>query len=237
MGVQVGLLDADIYGPSQPHMLGIKRKPELSEQKKLIPIERYGIKSMSMGYLVEESAPMAWRGPMISSALKQLLNDTNWGELDYLIVDLPPGTGDIQLTLTKNTPLSAAVIVTTPQDIALLDVRKAAALFDKMSIPVLGVVENMATYVCSQCGHEQALFGVGGGDKVATELGVTLLGQIPLDLTIRTSGDAGQPLVVNEPESTIATAYFEAATNMAAALAKQRKSYAHIFNSIVIEKE
>ncbi len=222
-GGKVGILDADIYGPSQPLMLGVpgNQRPEVVEQKYFIPIEAKGLKSMSMGYMVTEQTPMVWRGPMASGALSQMLNQTRWGELDYLVVDMPPGTGDIQLTLSQAASLSGAVIVTTPQDIALLDARKGIEMFHKVKIPVLGIVENMSTHICSKCGHEEPIFGEGGGAKVAAEYQTQLLGSLPLDLTIRLQADSGNPSVAAEPEGAVAQRYREIARKVMAALAQR----------------
>ncbi len=218
-GASVGMLDADIYGPSQPRMLGAEGKPESLDNKKLKPMFSHGIYSMSIGYLVDEAAPMIWRGPMVSQALNQLLNETQWPELDYLIVDLPPGTGDIQLSLSQRIPVSGAVIVTTPQDIALLDARKGLGMFRKVEVKILGIVENMSTHVCSSCGHEEAIFGTGGGVALAEEEAVTVLGQLPLDIRIREQADNGCPTVAAEPEGELAERYLEIARNMTARLA------------------
>lgn len=207
-GAAVGLLDADIYGPSQPAMLGTHQvRPGLSD-KGLQPIEKYGIQAMSIGYLVEPTAAMMWRGPMLGKALEQLAKDTNWGELDYLIIDLPPGTGDVQLTLCQKIPLTGAIIVTTPQEMALLDVRRACAMFKKLNIPILGVVENMSTHTCSHCGHEEALFGQGGAERLAAEYACPLLGRLPLHPAIREMTDSGYPPVVQVPDSQYAV-YFQ----------------------------
>lgn len=235
-GAAVGILDADVYGPNQPHLLGISGKPEMTDDKKLLPMKCHSVESMSMGYLVAEDTPMVWRGPMISSALDQMLNKTQWSPLDYLIVDLPPGTGDIPLTLAKKTPLSAVVMVTTPQDIALLDVRKAMAMFIKLSIPVLGVIENMATHVCQRCGHSEAIFGCGGGARLAEQFKIPLLGQLPLTLAVRESADKQQPIVVNDDYPEIATLYREIAIKIAKLLEEQKKSYAHLFTNVAVEK-
>lgn len=234
-GAQIGLLDADIYGPSQPMMLGALTHPESKDEKTLEPVVRHGIQSMSIGYLIEMDTPMIWRGPMVSTALQQLLNDTNWRDVDYLIVDLPPGTGDIQLTLSQKIPVSGAVIVTTPQDIALLDARKALAMFNKVRVPVLGIIENMSTHICSHCGHEEPIFGIGGGHKMAEQYHVDLLGTLPLDIHIREHTDKGRPTVVAEPESAIARQYTEIGRRLAAKLSLQAKSYAAKFPKIVIE--
>ena len=218
-GAKVGLLDADIYGPSQPRMMGLQgERPASRDGKRLEPLEAHGVKVMSIGFLIEEEQPMVWRGPMVTQALTQLLGDTSWGELDYLVVDMPPGTGDIQLTLAQRVPVSGAVIVTTPQDIALLDARKGLRMFQKVSIPVLGVVENMSTHVCSKCGHEESIFGSGGGVRMAEQYGVALLGALPLDIRIREETDAGRPTVIAEPDGAIGRAYLETARRTAARL-------------------
>lgn len=235
-GASVGILDADIYGPSQPHLLGLAGKqPESLDGKHLQPLVAHGIQSMSIGYLVDVSTPMIWRGPMVSSALQQLLHDTSWQEIDYLIVDLPPGTGDIQLTLSQKIPVSAAVVVTTPQDIALLDVRKSIGMFNKVNVPVLGVIENMSMHYCSACGHAEPIFGHGGAAKLVEEYGVSLLGELPLALSIREQADAGKPTVVAEPDSAISKAYHEIATKMVAKLSLQSVNYAAKFPNIVVE--
>ncbi len=234
-GAKVGILDADIYGPSQPRMLGALQKPDSKDGKSLEPVLSHGLQSMSIGYLIEEETPMIWRGPMVTGALQQLLSDTRWKDLDYLIVDLPPGTGDIQLTLAQKVPVSGAVIVTTPQDIALLDARKGLKMFEKVSVPVLGIVENMSTHICSQCGHEEHIFGEGGGQRMAEQYGVALLGSLPLDIRIREETDSGQPTVVAEPEGQIALIYRDIARRTAARLSLQGKSYAHKFPNIVIQ--
>lgn len=234
-GAKVGILDADIYGPSQPRMLGLQGKPDSEDGKTVEPKVSYGIQSMSIGYLIEEDTPMIWRGPMVTGALEQLLNDTNWQDLDYLIIDLPPGTGDIQLTLCQKIPVSGAVIVTTPQDIALLDAKKALKMFEKVSVPVLGIIENMSTHICSQCGHEEHIFGSGGGDQMAKQYGVDLLGSLPLDINIREGVDNGKPTVAMEPDSAITTNYRDIARRTAAKLAQQSKDYSSKFPKIVIE--
>ena len=206
-GISTGLLDADIYGPSMPRMLGVKEKPESADGKMLKPIERYGLKTMSIGYIVAEDTPMFWRGPMVSSALEQMLRDVLWGELDVLVVDMPPGTGDAQLTLAQRVALSGAVIVSTPQDIALIDARKGLAMFRKVAVPVLGIVENMSYFLCPKCGERAEIFGHGGAHEEADKLGVPFLGEIPLHLDIRTTSDSGHPIVVSQPESAHAQAY------------------------------
>lgn len=234
-GARVGILDADIYGPNQPHMLGISQKPEATESKFLKPIISHGLQSMSVGYLIQENTPVVWRGPMVSSALQQLLNDTAWDDLDYLIIDLPPGTGDVQLTLAQKIPVTASVVVTTPQDIALLDVKKAIGMFKKVSIPIMGVIENMAYYHCPQCSHEDFIFGSGGGEKTAKEYGVEFLGSLPLNAKIREQGDKGVPIVIAEPESDIAIRYRRMAVKIAATLSLKAKDYSNKFPKIVIE--
>ncbi len=234
-GATVGLLDADIYGPSQPRMLGIKGKPESKDGKSLEPMQAYGLQAMSIGFLIDEETPMIWRGPMVTQALEQLLNDTNWTDLDYLVIDLPPGTGDTQLTLAQKVPVAGAVIVTTPQDIALLDARKGLKMFEKVEVPVLGVVENMSIHICSQCGHEEPIFGTGGGQSMADESQVDLLGQLPLDIRIREETDGGKPTVAAEPDARISQIYREIARKTAAKLSLQAKSYAAKFPNIVIQ--
>lgn len=217
-GASAGVLDADIYGPSQPRMLGLSGRPESRDGKLLEPMEHYGVQAMSIGFLIDEEQPMIWRGPMVTQALTQLLNETNWRSLDYLIIDLPPGTGDIQLTLAQKVPVTGAVIVTTPQDIALLDARKGLKMFQKVNVPVLGIVENMSTHICSNCGHEEHIFGSGGGARMAADYNVDLLGALPLDLRIREEADGGRPTVVAAPESGIARTYREIARKAAAKL-------------------
>jgi len=233
-GAQVALLDADIYGPSQPRMLGYSGRPHSGDGRNLEPVVRYGIKSMSVGYLVDEEQPMIWRGPMVTQALNQLLRGTRWGELDYMIVDLPPGTGDIQLTLCQQIPVSGAVIITTPQDIALLDARKALRMFEKVEVGVLGVVENMSTHICSNCGHEEAIFGAGGGRRMAEQYQVPYLGELPLDIRIREQADSGRPTVVAEPAGELAQKYRFIARSAAARLAMTTGVEATAFPEIVI---
>ncbi|MDJ0878961.1 MAG: iron-sulfur cluster carrier protein ApbC [Halieaceae bacterium] len=219
-GAAVGLLDADVYGPSQQIMLGIpeSQQPEQKDGKYLLPIEAHGLATMSMGYLVSERTPMVWRGPMAGGALQQMLEQTWWGELDYLVIDMPPGTGDIQLTLSQKAKVSGAVIVTTPQDIALLDARKGIEMFGKVGIPVLGIVENMAVHTCSKCGHQEHIFGAEGGERIAAEYGVQLLGALPLALSIREQTDGGRPTVVAAPDSPEAASYLAIADRVSAAL-------------------
>jgi ATP-binding protein involved in chromosome partitioning len=234
-GANVGLLDADIYGPSQPRMLGASERPESPDGKSLNPVVSHGVQSMSIGYLIEEETPMVWRGPMVTQALEQLLRDTRWQDLDYLIIDLPPGTGDTQLTLSQKVPVSGAIIVTTPQDIALLDARKGLKMFEKVEVPVLGIVENMSIHICSKCGHEEHIFGEGGGQRMAAQYNVPFLGSLPLDIRIREETDSGQPTVVAEPDSRIAGLYRDIARRAAARLSLQAKNYSHKFPTIVIQ--
>ncbi len=234
-GATVGILDADIYGPSQPRMLGISDQPESKDGKSLEPLENHGIQSMSIGYLIDEETPMIWRGPMVTQALEQLLNDTNWRDVDYLVIDLPPGTGDTQLTLAQKVPVTGAVIVTTPQDIALLDARKGLKMFEKVEVPVLGIIENMSIHICSNCGHEEHIFGAGGGERMAEENDVELLGALPLDKSIRETTDSGKPSVVADPEGRIAQIYRDIARRVAAKLSLKAKDYSASFPKIVIQ--
>ncbi len=236
-GAKVGILDADIYGPSQPRMLGCHMKPDSPDGRTIEPNVSYGLQSMSIGYLVDEETPMIWRGPMVTSALEQLLNDTRWSDLDYLVIDLPPGTGDIQLTLCQKIPVSGALIVTTPQDIALLDARKALRMFEKVNVPVLGIVENMSTHICSNCGHEEHIFGSGGGEQMAQQYNVDLLGSLPLDIHIREGVDNGRPSVALEPDSPVSAAYRGIARRAAAKLALRAKDFSARFPKIVVENE
>lgn len=234
-GAKVGILDADIYGPNQPQMLGTTERPESKDSKSLEPVMAHGIQSMSIGYLIDTDTPMVWRGPMATSALLQLLNDTQWRDLDYLVIDLPPGTGDIQLTLSQKIPVSGAVIITTPQDIALLDVRKAIGMFQKVNVPVLGVIENMSMHVCSQCGHVEHIFGQGGGEQMAKQYGIDMLGSLPLHIQIREQVDNGKPTVIAAPDGAIAQTYRDIARRIAAKLSLQAKNYAVKFPKITIE--
>jgi len=232
-GARVGILDADVYGPSVPAMLGLSGRPESHDNKSIEPMRAFGVDAMSIGFLVDPDTPMIWRGPMATSALMQLFTDTLWGDLDYLLVDLPPGTGDIQLTLAQKIPVAGAVIVTTPQDIATLDAKKALKMFEKVEVPVLGIVENMAVHTCSNCGHVEHLFGQGGGERMAAQYGVPLLGSLPLDITIREQGDAGQPVVVAAPDSPVAQAYRQTARVLAATLAQRPRASVPITSSLV----
>ena len=236
-GARVGLLDADIYGPSQPLMLGLEgQRPSAPDGKHLKPLQAHGIVAMSIGFLVDAEQPMVWRGPMVTQALTQLLSETDWGALDYLVVDMPPGTGDIQLTLAQRVPVAGAVIVTTPQDIALADARKGLKMFEKVSVPVLGIVENMSIHVCSNCGHAEHIFGSGGGAKMAEQYGIALLGELPLDAHIREEADGGNPTVVAAPDSPRARAYFEMARRAAAALSRRARDRSSVFPKIVVEE-
>ena len=234
-GATVGLLDADIYGPSQPQMLGISGRPESSDGKSMDPMLAHGIQAMSIGFLVDVDTPMVWRGPMVTGALEQLLRETRWDNLDYLIIDLPPGTGDIQLTLAQKIPVTGAIIVTTPQDIALLDARKGLKMFEKVGIPILGIVENMSTHICSNCGHEEHIFGAGGGQKMCDDYKVDLLGSLPLDISIRVQTDSGKPTVIAEPDSKISNIYKEIARKSAIKIANAGLDHSGKFPNIVIQ--
>jgi ATP-binding protein involved in chromosome partitioning len=234
-GAQIGILDADIYGPSQPMMLGITGRPESVEENTIEPMEGHGLQASSIGFLIEEDAPMVWRGPMVTSALEQLLRQTRWRDLDYLIVDMPPGTGDIQLTLAQKVPVTGAVIVTTPQDVALLDARKGLKMFEKVGVPIVGIIENMSTYVCTQCGHEEHIFGSGGGEKMCQESGVDFLGALPLNLSIREQADAGRPTLVADPDGAISTIYKNIARQVAIRIATLSKDMSSKFPNIVIQ--
>ncbi len=234
-GAKVAILDADIYGPSQPRMLGVsKLKPETTGEGKLLPILAHGMQSMSIGYLVDEKSPMVWRGPMVTQALEQMLRDTLWRGVDYMIIDLPPGTGDTQLTLSQKIPVSGSVIVTTPQDIALIDAQKGLKMFEKVNIPILGIVENMALHICSKCGHKEAIFGSGGGETMAKDANANFLGGLPLDIQIRTDLDEGTPTVVKDPDGKIAEIFKEIGRKITARLTQQEKSLS-AFPSITIE--
>lgn len=235
-GARVGLLDADIYGPSIPQMLGIGgERPQSNDGKTLIPLQAHGVQAMSIGFLVDEESPMVWRGPMATQALNQLLTETAWDDLDYLLIDMPPGTGDIQLTLAQRVPVTGAVIVTTPQDIALLDARKGLKMFEKVSVPILGIVENMSLHICTHCGHTEAIFGEGGGERMCADYGVPFLGKLPLDIRIRLGLDAGQPSVVAEPDGEIARRYMEIARALAVGIARKAKDHTHLFPKIVVQ--
>lgn len=236
-GASVGILDADIYGPSLPMMMGVDGRPESADGQTMDPLENYGVQVMSIGFLVAQDEAMIWRGPMATQALEQLLRQTNWKELDYLIVDMPPGTGDIQLTLCQRVPMTGAVIVTTPQDIALLDAKKGIKMFEKVGVPILGIVENMAVHVCSQCGHTEHIFGADGGKKMAAEYGMGYLGALPLDIKIRVQADSGKPTVVADPDGEVATLYKAVARQVALAIAAKNKDFSSKFPSIKISKE
>jgi ATP-binding protein involved in chromosome partitioning len=236
-GARVGLLDADIYGPSQPLMLGLEgQRPTSPDNKTLTPLQAHGVTAMSIGFLVDAEQPMVWRGPMVTQALTQLLSETSWGELDYLVVDMPPGTGDIQLTLSQRVPVSGAVIVTTPQDIALADARKGLKMFEKVAVPVLGIIENMSLHVCTSCGHVEHIFGAGGGERMAEQYGVALLGELPLDAKIREEADGGHPTVVAAPDTPRGRAYLDTARRTAAALARRSRDRSSLFPKIVVEE-
>jgi ATP-binding protein involved in chromosome partitioning len=235
-GARVGILDADIYGPSQPQMLGIgHERPQSLDGKHMEPLQAHGIQAMSIGFLVDPDTPMVWRGPMATQALNQLLKDTNWKDLDYLVIDMPPGTGDIQLTLSQQVPVTGAVIVTTPQDIALLDARKGIKMFEKVGVPVVGVVENMSIHICSKCGHEEHIFGTGGGQKLCADYNIPFLGALPLDLQIRQEADGGTPTVVADPDGRIAAIYREIARKVALRVAEKAKDMTHKFPNIVVQ--
>ncbi|GAB4203585.1 MAG: iron-sulfur cluster carrier protein ApbC [Tibeticola sp.] len=236
-GARVGLLDADIYGPSQPMMMGIEGRPESLDGQTMEPLENHGVQVMSIGFLVDKDEAMIWRGPMATQALEQLLRQTNWKDLDYLIVDMPPGTGDIQLTLSQRVPMTGAVIVTTPQDIALLDARKGIRMFEKVGVPILGIVENMAVYCCPNCGHTEHIFGADGGKNMAAELGVDYLGALPLAKQIRLQADSGKPTVVADPEGEVAGIYKTVARQVAVKIAAKAKDFSSKFPSIKISRE
>jgi ATP-binding protein involved in chromosome partitioning len=234
-GASVGVLDADIYGPSQPMMLGIAGRPESKDGKHLEPMEGHGLQAISIGFLIDVDTPMVWRGPMVTQALEQLLKDTNWRDLDYLVVDLPPGTGDIQLTLAQKVPVTGAIIVTTPQDIALIDARKGLKVFEKVGIPILGVVENMSFHVCPKCGHESHIFGSGGAEKMCRDYGTELLGQLPLDEAIRSQADSGKPTVVSDPDGPTAAIYRRIARRSAVKIAESQRDMTSKFPNIVVQ--
>ena len=234
-GARVGVLDADIYGPSQPMMLGLAGRPESKDGKTLEPLEAYGVQAMSIGFLIDMDTPMVWRGPMVTQALEQLLKDTNWRDLDYLIVDMPPGTGDIQLTLAQKVPVTGAVIVTTPQDIALLDARKGLKMFEKVGVPIVGIVENMSVHVCSKCGHAEHIFGEGGAERMCRDYKVPFLGSLPLDIRIREQADSGRPSVVSDPDGAVADAYKAIARKVAIFVAQKAEDFSAKFPNIVIQ--
>ena len=235
-GATVGLLDADIYGPSQPMMMGIEGRPESDDGKTMEPMRNHGVQVMSIGFLVDGDQAMIWRGPMATQALEQLLRQTNWKDLDYLIVDMPPGTGDIQLTLSQRVPMTGAVVVTTPQDIALLDAKKGIKMFEKVGVPILGIVENMAVHVCSNCGHVEHIFGADGGKNMAADYGMDYLGALPLNMQIRLQADSGKPTVVADPDSDVAVLYKAVARKVAVSIAAKNKDFSSKFPSITISK-
>jgi ATP-binding protein involved in chromosome partitioning len=234
-GASVGVLDADIYGPSQPIMLGIRGRPESRDGKSIEPMEGHGIQAMSIGFLIDTDTPMVWRGPMVTQALEQLLNETKWREIDYLVVDLPPGTGDIQLTLAQRVPVTGAVIVTTPQDIALIDARKGLKMFEKVGVPILGIVENMSLHVCSKCGHEEHIFGEGGAGRMSRDYNVEVLGSLPLDVKIREQADSGRPTVVADPDGRAAQIYRSIARRVAVKIAEKAQDHSAAFPKIVVQ--
>ena len=234
-GASVGVLDADIYGPSQPMMLGIAGRPESKDGKRIEPMEGHGLQASSIGFLIDVDTPMVWRGPMVTQALEQLLKDTNWRDLDYLVVDLPPGTGDIQLTLAQKVPVTGAIIVTTPQDIALIDARKGLKMFEKVGIPILGIVENMSFHICPKCGHESHIFGSGGAEKMCKDYGTELLGQLPLDEAIRSQADSGKPTVVSDPDGELAAIYRRIARRAAVKIAESQRDMTSKFPNIVVQ--
>ena len=234
-GASVGVLDADIYGPSQPIMLGIRGRPESRDGKSIEPMEAHGVQAMSIGFLIDPDTPMVWRGPMVTQALEQLLNETKWREIDYLIVDLPPGTGDIQLTLAQRVPVTGAVIVTTPQDIALIDARKGLKMFEKVGVPIFGIVENMALHTCSKCGHEEHIFGAGGAERMGKDYNVEVLGALPLDITIREQTDAGRPTVVADPDGRVAQIYKQIARRVAVKIGEKAQDHSAAFPKIVVQ--
>ena len=234
-GASVGVLDADIYGPSQPMMLGITGRPESKDGKSLEPMEGHGLQAMSIGFLIDVETPMVWRGPMVTQALEQLTNETKWRDVDYLVVDLPPGTGDIQLTLAQRVPVTGAIIVTTPQDIALIDARKGLKMFEKVGIPILGIVENMSLHICSKCGHEERIFGEGGGERMGKDYNVELLGALPLDMAIREQADSGKPTVVSDPDGRVAQIYKQIARRVAVKIAEKQQDHSAAFPKIVVQ--
>ena len=234
-GASVGMLDADIYGPSQPTMFGITGRPESRDGKTLEPMEGHGIQASSIGFMIDLDTPMVWRGPMVTQALEQLLRDTNWRDLDYLVVDMPPGTGDIHLTLAQKIPVTGAIIVTTPQDIALIDARKGLKMFEKVGVPILGIVENMAIHVCSNCGHAEHIFGEGGGERMAKEYDIEYLGGLPLDIRIREQADSGKPTVVADPDSQVAATYRQIARRVAVKIAEKARDMSLKIPSIVVQ--
>ena len=236
-GAQVGILDADIYGPSQPMMMGIEGRPETVDGKTMEPLENHGLQVSSIGFMIDPDEPMVWRGPIVTQALQQLLEQTNWRDLDYLIVDMPPGTGDIQLTLSQKVPVTGVVIVTTPQDIALLDARKGLKMFEKVDIPILGIVENMSVHICTNCGHAESIFGSGGGEKMCAQYGVDFLGALPLTMAIREQADSGKPTVVADPNGPVAAIYKSIARKVAIKVAEKARDMTSKFPKIVTKND
>jgi ATP-binding protein involved in chromosome partitioning len=234
-GARVGILDADIYGPSQPTMLGISGHPEAADDKNMLPMMSHGLQAMSVGFLIDADTPMIWRGPMVTQALEQLLHQTKWDNLDYLVVDLPPGTGDVQLTLAQKVPVTGAIIVTTPQDIALLDARKGLKMFEKVGIKIVGIVENMSTHICSKCGHEEHIFGAGGGEKMCADFDTEFLGSLPLDIRIREQADSGKPTVAIDPDGSLAKTYKQIARRIAVKVADMAQDHSAAFPKIVVK--
>lgn len=235
-GARVGMLDADIYGPSQPTMLGITGRPVSKDGQSMEPMQGHGIQAMSIGFMIEgDDAPMIWRGPMATQAMEQLLRQTHWDNLDYLVIDLPPGTGDIQLSLSQKVPVTGAVIVTTPQDIALLDAKKGLKMFEKVDVKIIGLVENMSTHICSKCGHEEHIFGAGGGAKMCADYNTELLGSLPLDITIREQADSGTPTVIADPDGAIAKVYKQIARRVAVRVAEMAQDHSAAFPKIVVQ--
>jgi len=234
-GARVGVLDADIYGPSQPTMLGISGNPDSTDGKSMQPMSNHGLQVMSIGFLIDADTPMVWRGPMVTQALEQLLHQTRWDNLDYLVVDLPPGTGDVQLTLAQKVPVTGAVIVTTPQDIALMDARKGLKMFEKVDVKIIGIVENMSTHICSQCGHEEHIFGAGGGEKMCADYNTEFLGSLPLDIHIREQADSGKPTVVADPDGKLSKVYKQIARRVAVKIADMAQDHSAAFPKIVVQ--
>lgn len=236
-GARVGILDADIYGPSQPMMMGISGKPETKDGKSMEPLENHGLQVSSIGFMIDPDEPMVWRGPIVTQALQQLLDQTNWRDLDYLVIDMPPGTGDVQLTLSQKVPVTGAVIVTTPQDIALLDARKGLKMFEKVGIPILGIVENMSMHICSKCNHAEPIFGAGGGEKMCADFNVDFLGALPLTMSIREQADSGRPTVIADPDGQVAAIYKGIARKVAVKVAEKAKDMTSKFPTIVIQND
>ena len=235
-GAKVGILDADIYGPSIPLLLDLQGQPDSPDGKKMVPLEKYGLQVMSIGFLISEQSPAIWRGPMVTKALMQMATNSCWDNLDYLLIDLPPGTGDIQLTLAQRIPVAGAVIVTTPQDLSLIDAKKALTMFNKVNVSVLGIVENMSTHICSECGHEDSIFGDKGGLQMSEQFSVPLLGQLPLEKQVREQADKGEPVVLSHPDSPISTNYLQIASELSNRLSLQKKDYSAKFGTVKVEE-